>query len=295
MKYRAIFFDWDGTAVEARKAPIDEVVKLMGQLLRGGAKMIIISGTTYDKIAEGRLHEYFSKEELNNLYLGLGRGALNYSFTDGQPVLHKEFVPDMEERLSIHRSVFELHQYLLQEYGMDSDIVFTRPNYCKLDLMTTHDRNEKLFLQEGEIEMLQSILADHGIADGLPGVIKIAEQIGKSVGVRLKATTDAKYLEVGLTTKSDNVDYFVSHVLEPEDIRVKEVCFWGDEFAYLAEGVQGSDAYMITERTKEGHFFDVSGISAQLPEEVEAVGGGTESFLMFLEEQIGEYFSLTEN
>lgn len=286
MRYKAIFFDWDGTAVETRKAPADEVAKLMGQLLRRGVKMIIISGTTYGKIADGRLHEYFTKEELENFYLGLGRGALNYSFTDGLPVLHKEFVPSLKEKLLIHKSVFELHQHLLEEYGMDSDIVFTRPNYCKLDLMVAHDRNDRLFLQEGEIEMLQSILVAHGIADGLPGVMKIAEQIGANAGVELKATTDAKYLEVGLTTKSDNVDYFVSHVLEPEDISMDEVCFWGDEFAYLADGIPGSDSYMITEKTTGGQFFDVSRMFGQLPEEVEAVGGGTESFLAFLREQI---------
>ena len=30
-KYKGIFFDWDGTAVLSRKAPVEEIVKAMGQ------------------------------------------------------------------------------------------------------------------------------------------------------------------------------------------------------------------------------------------------------------------------
>ena len=140
----------------------------------------------------------------------------NYSFEDGQPVLHGEFLPKTEEKLRVHDCVFRLHQHLLREYGLESDIVFTRPNYCKLDLMVEHDRSDSLFLQEGETEMVQKILRGHGIAGGLAGLMAMAEQIGRETGIAVKATTDAKYLEIGLTTKSDNVDYFADQVLVPE-------------------------------------------------------------------------------
>ena len=33
MQYKAIFFDWDGTAVKSRKEPVDSVVELMKKLL----------------------------------------------------------------------------------------------------------------------------------------------------------------------------------------------------------------------------------------------------------------------
>ena len=74
-KYKAIFFDWDGTAVMSRQAPVEEVVAAMKPLLQQGVKLVIVSGTTYDKIAKGKLHEHFTKEEASNLYLGLGRSA----------------------------------------------------------------------------------------------------------------------------------------------------------------------------------------------------------------------------
>ena len=81
-KYKAIFFDWDGTAVLSRKAPVDEAVAAMKPLLEQGTKLAIISGTTYENIAGGEIEKYFTKNQLNNLYLGLGRGAYNYSFID---------------------------------------------------------------------------------------------------------------------------------------------------------------------------------------------------------------------
>ena len=71
--YKAIFFDWDGTAVMSRKAPADDAVQAMRPLLQKGVKLAIISGTTIENIAGGKLESYFTKAELENLYLGLGR------------------------------------------------------------------------------------------------------------------------------------------------------------------------------------------------------------------------------
>ena len=151
MRYKANFFDWDGTAVESREAPADKVTGLMRQLLASGVVMVIISGTTYDKIADGKLERYFTEKELANLYLGLGRGACNYSFKNGEPVLQEDSILGLEDKLKIHKGVFRIHQYLLEKYSLNSDIVFTRPNYCKLDLMAEHCRNGRLYLQDGEV------------------------------------------------------------------------------------------------------------------------------------------------
>ena len=285
-RYKAIFFDWDGTAVKTREEPVDGITALMKPLLGKGVKLIIISGTTYDRIADGRLHEYFTETELEHLYLGLARGAHNYSFEAGMPVLHEEFLPAMEEKIKIHDVGYRMHRQLLMEHGLESDIVFTRPNYCKLDLMVEHDRSGSLFLQEGETEMVQKMLRGHGIAGGLTEITGMAEKTGEETGITVKATTDAKYLEVGLTTKSDNVDYFTEHVLTEEGINIAECCFWGDEYMYLDEGIPGSDACMITEKTKGADFYDVSDIEGKRPEEVKRTGGGTERFHLFLREQI---------
>ena len=41
-KYKAVFFDWDGTAVMSRKAPVEEAVKAMAPLLDEGVKRHIL-------------------------------------------------------------------------------------------------------------------------------------------------------------------------------------------------------------------------------------------------------------
>ena len=41
--YKAIFFDWDGTAVMSRQAPVEETVQAMKPLLQKGIKLIIVS------------------------------------------------------------------------------------------------------------------------------------------------------------------------------------------------------------------------------------------------------------
>ena len=46
--YKAIFFDWDGTAVLSRKAPVEDAVNAMRPLLDKGVKLCIVSGTTYE-------------------------------------------------------------------------------------------------------------------------------------------------------------------------------------------------------------------------------------------------------
>ena len=53
-KYKAVFFDWDGTAVLSRKAPVEEIVGAMRPLLDQKVNLVIVSGTTIENIAGGK-------------------------------------------------------------------------------------------------------------------------------------------------------------------------------------------------------------------------------------------------
>ncbi len=279
-QYKAIFFDWDGTAVLSRRAPVEEAVAAMTPLLEKGVKLAIISGTTYENIAGGKLHELFTPKQLQNLYLGLGRGAYDYGFDqNGKPIILVNRVPTKEGILAIHDACYKIHRELLEKYGMNTDIVFSRPNYCKIDMMPNQDRGENLFLQEGEAAMLQRILNNHGI-DSIETLIKMAERFGTKE-MPLAATTDAKYLEVGPTGKCDNADA----LFERFGIPIEDCCFWGDEFIGATDKIFGSDAGMITEKTKDGDFFDVSNLEGVRPQQVKQLGGGIQTFLGFLEYQ----------
>ncbi len=284
-RYRGIFFDWDGTAVISRRAAADEAAAAMKGLLAGGVKLAIVSGTTYENIAGGRLAEYFTKEELGNLYLGLGRGAYNYRFEDGKPAVFADRLPDKEGMLRIHDAAYGIHRELLSAYGLKTDVIFCRPNYCKIDMMAGSDRGGRLFMQESEIESLKAILNAHGIKGGLGELLAIARNVGKKHGIAIKATCDAKYLEAGISDKSDNADVILEEMERQFHIKGEECCFWGDEFVGLEAGIYGSDSFMITEKTKKGDFYDVSEVKGERPEEVVQVGGGVSHFLSFLKEQ----------
>lgn len=279
-QYKAIFYDWDGTAVLSRKAPADDAIAVMRPLLDKGVRLCIVSGTTYENIAGGVLHEHFTPHQLQNLYLGLGRGAYDYGFDeDGQPIVLVNRIPDQAGILDIHDACYRIHRTLLEQNGLNTDIVFTRPNYCKIDMMPANDRGDNLFLQEGEAARLQHILNDHGIAS-IETLIQMAESYG-SDRMPLRATTDAKYLEVGPTGKSDNVNA----LFERFGYDQAECCYWGDEFVGVTDSIYGSDAGMLTEETRGGDFYDVSDLVGGRPAEVQRLGGGVQTFLQFLADQ----------
>jgi beta-phosphoglucomutase-like phosphatase (HAD superfamily) len=284
--YKAIFFDWDGTAVLSRRAPTDDVVKVMRPLLDKGISLIIISGTTYENIAKGELEKNFTPSQLQNLFLGLGRGAFNYRYdTNGKPFIWKNCIPKKQTILDIHTICFSLHKRLLKEYDLETDIVFSRPGYCKVDLMVGADRGENLFLQEGELEALQSHLEKHGYNKCLHGLIDECLTQGKAMNIELAVTSDAKYLEIGTATKSDNVNNIFDLLQHERNINIDDCCFWGDEYIGLANDIFGSDSFMITEKTKQAEFFDVSLASGARPKGVKVLGGGIETFHNFLKQQ----------
>lgn len=282
-RYKAIFFDWDGTAVISRAAPADEVAAAMRPLLRDGVKLAVISGTTYENIAGGKLAKFFSPQERRNLCLGLGRGAYNFGF-DENGVMEQlgGVLPDREIMAAVHRVSFELHDKLFRDHGFNTDIVFNRPNYCKIDLLADVDRGDQLFFQADEAQKVLRSLAGKGWEGGLKGLIELARETGGKYGLDIAATTDAKYLEVGLSTKSDNVDFLLGRFEQMDGIAAEACCFWGDEYLEIGDGVFGSDSYMYTQRTKHGDFYDVSDSSGVRPEFVRRVGGGVGCFHDFL-------------
>ena len=284
-KYKAVFFDWDGTAVISRTAPAEAAVSAMRPLLEKGVKLAVISGTTLENIAGGRIEEYFTKKQLENLYLGLGRGAYNYEFRDGTPYIFENKIPDQKTLLDIHRICFEIHVRLKEQYGLDTDIVFCRPNYCKIDLMADNLRGDRLFMQEDELHMLRKKLKNHGIRRGLMELLELAVSIGKDYGIKVVPTCDAKYLEVGVSSKSDNVGAILGRISRESGIQARDCAFWGDEYVGIEENIFGSDSFMRTGRTSAGDFFDVSEVSGQRPEGVKMVGGGVGRFLEFLKGQ----------
>lgn len=283
-QYKAVFFDWDGTAVASRKAPPDGAAAAMRPLLEKGVKLAVISGTTIENIAGGELGKYFTLKQQESLYLGLGRGAYHYAFREGEPYLFADRLPDKRQLETVHRICFEIHMALKNRYGIDTDIVFSRPNYCKIDLMVSQNRGDHMFMQGDEIGRLSAFLRAHGMDGGLGELMDLARQTGESYGLAVMPTCDAKYLEVGISGKNDNVDAIFGRIASEYGIKPEECAFWGDEYVELEPGIFGSDSFMRTEKTKNADFFDVSDVPGTRPEGVTWLGGGVPAFLGFLDE-----------
>jgi len=287
-KYQVIFFDWDGTAVMSRNAPADAAAEAMAPLLAAGVRLAVISGTSLNRIEGGRLAGRFAPEHRANLLFGLDRGANNYGFDKhGERIAIPGVTAGRDEILALHRVCFDFHMKLLRDYGYNTDIVFCRDNYCKIDIGSDISRGDNLFFTGGELERVNADLASHGYAGGVRGLTEMAESMGRERGLSLKATTDAKYIELGFGTKSDNVDAILAHLEPTVGARPGYCCFWGDEFIKMDEGVYGSDSFMITDKTRGFDFFDVSDVDGERPEQVRRLGGGVERFLSFLREQGG--------
>lgn len=286
-KYKAIFFDWDGTAVKNRRANADEVCSLMKTLLEQGVVLCIISGTTYENIAGGLLHERFTPAMRKNLFLGLARGSHNLGFDDKGELkfLTNPQLP-LQTVLAIHDTSYAVHRHLLERYNYPTDIVFGRPNYCKIDILTDANRAEALYMSGHEIDKVKRALSDAGFAGGIMGLMDLAKELGRKQGLAVKVTCDAKYLEVGMSNKADNVDVLLDHVVFARGITIPECCVWGDEFLALEPDLWGSDAFMITKQSQQADFFDVSDVEGVRPPQVKRLGGSVATFLNFLREQI---------
>ena len=126
----------------------------------------------------------------------------------------------------------------------------------------------------------------HGIEGGLQALMDLSLEVGEKYGVKVAPTCDAKYLEVGISSKSNNANTIFKKLQEVDaDLKAADCSFWGDEYVGIEEGIFGSDSFMYTETTKGGDFFDVSNVTGERPEKVKVLGGGVEAFLKFLKEQ----------
>lgn len=151
--------------------------------------------------------------------------------------------------------------------------------------MVENQRGDNLFMQEDELGCLRETLKEHGMEDGLSGLIYLAKQTGKKYGIDVAPTCDAKYLEVGVTSKSDNVNVILEKICAENNIKPEECTYWGDEYVGIEKDIFGSDSFMKTEKSQNGDFYDVSEVTGERPSGVQKIGGGVDRFLCFLHEQ----------
>ncbi|MFR5151901.1 MAG: hypothetical protein ACLTER_22505 [Ruminococcus sp.] len=70
-KYKAVFFDWDGTwLILSRKAPVEEIVGAMRPLLDQKVNLVIGKRNYNRKYCRGKLETYFTKRTAGAIVSG---------------------------------------------------------------------------------------------------------------------------------------------------------------------------------------------------------------------------------
>jgi hypothetical protein len=113
-------------------------------------------------------------------------------------------------------------------------------------------------------------------------VQRLAVALAKQAGLGdPRVTSDGKYVEIGLTDKSDSIAWIVGHVARPHGIPNASLLIAGDEFGDVG-GFAGSDERMITQAATGATYVSVGREPNGVPPEVLHVPGGPAMFLEIL-------------
>ena len=285
--YRVIAFDWDGTAVAGRGDDATRVSGLLRRLIRAGVRLAIVTGTNLANIdqqfARGR-HD----PRLPGLFVLANRGSEVYTYDpDGRPVLVARRTASGDEDAALTKAADDLQLALRERHGLETRIVYDRLNRRKVDLIPLPEWADPPKDRIGDLE--EATLArlwSHGLRDGVRSVARLAKEIARSHGLAdPRLTTDAKYLEIGLTDKSDSLDWVMKRLVEPAGLTGADLLVLGDEYGTVA-GLPGSDSLMIVPAAARATFVTVGPEPHGAPRGVLLAPGGPAAFADILSEQV---------
>jgi hypothetical protein len=125
-----------------------------------------------------------------------------------------------------------------------------------------------------------------GISGGLAEVIDHARAAAQRAGLSdPRITSDAKHVEIGLTDKSDSMDWILRELAIPRDIATRDILVAGDEFGEVAAS-PGSDSLLMTKSADGAVFVTVGPEPYGVPPGVIHLAGGPRRFLDLLDSQI---------
>src|SRR5262249_53872642 len=126
----------------------------------------------------------------------------------------------------------------------------------------------------------------NGITGGIREVFALTHDIAKRVGlIDVRITSDVKHIEVGLTDKSDSVNWVMQDLAVRNNIDAEDILFVGDEFGPVG-GFEGSDFKKVTVSAQGAVYVSVGPEPNGVPPQVIHVGGGPARFIEILREQI---------
>lgn len=271
--FRLIAFDWDGTAVRDRHEDAQGLRAALARLLEEKVWIAVITGTNVENLER----QLLPLPATERLWLATNRGSEGFAYREGARVLLEKRQATSEEDRLLTMVATEIREELAIRTGKPIGIVLDRLNRRKIDLIPEWADPPK-----SQIRSLLAAVEDRlqGIG-GLQEAFRVAERVLRAHQAEgFKLTSDVKHLEIGLTDKSDAIDWVVERASRL-GIAPRDILIGGDEFGPIA-GFPGSDAKMITPRSREATFVTVGVEPEGVPPPVLSLGGGPPRFLALL-------------
>lgn len=285
-RFRAVVFDWDGTAVADRRENASALVTLAEALLRQGVWLVPVTGTNFGNL-DRQFCTHVEPVLRRRLLVCTNRGSEVYGFSTEGAVLQRwlrRSTPQEERTLT--QIAEAVRDAIMSRTGLAVGVVYDRLNRRKIDLIPESRWADPPKSEIGALlQAVENRLAGGGWGGGLHEAIQLTRELCARFGLpEAKVTSDVKHIEVGLTDKGDSVAWIHRNLLRRLQIASRDVLIAGDEFGPVA-GFAGSDDRL---RLRLGASYVVSVGKEQngVPAGVVPLAGGPLRFRALLAEQV---------
>jgi len=284
--FRAIVFDWDGTAVADRREDAGELAGLAGELMAQDVWLVVLTGTNFGNV-ERQFCRLVEPSLRHHLIVCTNRGSEVYGFSArGEPILRFRREATEAENRKLDRVAEAVGARLAGTTGLEPHIIYDRLNRRKIDLIPLPAWEDPPKSRIGALlAAVQERLRRGGLQDGLGEVIEWTRAAAAEADLAdARITSDVKHVEVGLTDKSDSVRWLAESIFEPRGIAPGDVLVAGDEFGPVA-GFPGSDS-LVSGALPGAVAVSVGPEPGGAPAGVIHLGGGAPRFRSLLADQL---------
>ncbi|MFN0070938.1 MAG: hypothetical protein ACKVVP_05545 [Chloroflexota bacterium] len=285
--FALLAFDWDGTAVENRRADAAPVRDRLSRLLARGVWVMVVSGTNVQNI-HGQLSAGIDPLLRDRLRLSTNRGSEVWDFAGSDPRLLYRRQETPLETVKLNAIAQAVCEAVLERSGLHVGLVMDRLNRRKIDLLPEPQWADPPKSEIGALaQATDTRLRNAGFAGGIADVLRITAEMMWRYGLEeARVTTDAKNIEVGLTDKADAMRWLEQEILGPYGVLPESVFIGGDEFGPIG-GIEGSDARMLLPSLAGAVWASFGPEPFGLPSAVFHLPGGPSRFQSFLDLQLG--------
>jgi trehalose/maltose hydrolase-like predicted phosphorylase len=280
-RFEAIVFDWDGTAVPDRHADAGRLRGLIERLCALGLELGIVTGTNVDNV-DGQLQA--RPPGPGRLYLCMNRGSEVFvADEEGVHLVSRRQATAKEEAALDAAAAATVEE--LAGRGLRAEIVSQRLNRRKIDLIPEPEWADPPKARISELLAATEERLYRAGVNGLAAAVELAEEASVKAGLPdPRVTSDAKFVEIGLTDKSGSARWLFGE-LASRGIGAGLVLVAGDEFGPLG-GLPGSDSLLLVEEAARATAVSVGAEPTGVPSEVVGLGGGPDRFCALLEDQL---------